>query len=139
VQEQIAGDEIWPDNLGLDPKRVYIISTEKKRHLAARTGTGFYTLGPRIHESGLDARKLRYETLTDWIDTTSAVFRDLIISCPRYHKHDFNPIIQRDWYVMQAIFSTAREVELPLLTAMEIADWKQHYPRVVAVDEARRA
>ena len=29
--------------------------------------------------------------------------------------------------------------EIPLINAMEIADFKQHYPRILAVDEARRA
>src|SRR5262252_10566183 len=29
VQEQIAGDELWPDNLDLDPRRVYAVPQEK--------------------------------------------------------------------------------------------------------------
>jgi hypothetical protein len=139
VQEQIAGDQLWPDNLDLDPKRVYIVSEEKRRHLEALVGTSFYTLGPRIHESGLDAKRLRYETLTDWVDTTGSVFMGLSIGCARCHDHKFDPISQRDYFAMQAIFSGSKEVEVPLLTAMEVADWNQHYPLVVAVDEARRA
>jgi len=55
VQEQIAGDELWPDNLDLDPRQVYVVTDEKKRHLDARIATGFYSLQPRVHESGLDA------------------------------------------------------------------------------------
>jgi hypothetical protein len=139
VQEQIAGDQLWPDNLDLDPKRVYIVSEEKRRHLEALVGTSFYTLGPRIHESGLDAKRLRYETLTDWVNTTGSVFMGLSIGCARCHNHKFDPISQQDYFAMQAIFSGSKEVEVPLLTAMELADWKQHYPLVVAVDEARRA
>ena len=139
VQEQIAGDEIWPGNLDLDPKRVYIISQEQARSLEARTGTGLYALGPQIHESALDARKLRYETVIDWVDTTGSVFMGLTFGCARCHEHKFDPITQRDYYAMQAIFSGSVEVERPLLTGMEIADWKQHYPQVIAVDEARLA
>ena len=37
------------------------------------------------------------------------------------------------------MFAGSKEIELPLLTALEIADFKQHYPRIVAVDEARKA
>ena len=37
VQEQIAGDELWPDNLDLDPRRVYIVPEEKQRHLSKNT------------------------------------------------------------------------------------------------------
>ena len=68
VQEQIAGDEIWPDNLDLHGS--YILDPEKKRHLEASTGTGLYALGPMIHESNMDAKKLSNERLTDWVDTT---------------------------------------------------------------------
>ena len=139
VQEQIAGDELWPDNLDLDPKRVYFVSEEKRRNLEARMGTGFYTLGPQIHESGLDSRKLRHEQLTDWVDTTGSVFLGLTIGCARCHRHKFDPLTQQDYYAMQAIFAGSVEVEEPLVNAMEIADWKQSYPRIVAVAEARRA
>ena len=139
VQEQIAGDELWPDNLDLDPKRVYLLSDEKRRHLEARTGTGLYTLGPLVHESGLDATRLRHEMLTDWVDTTGATFLGLTLARARCHDHKFDPLSQLDYYNMQAVFASSRQVEFPLLTAMEVNDWRQSYPRVVAVDEARTA
>ena len=61
VQEQIAGDEIWPDNLDLHGS--YVMDPEQKRHFEAQTGTGFYALGPQIHESNMDASKLTNERL----------------------------------------------------------------------------
>ena len=64
----MAGDEIWPDDLDLDGS--YVMPPEKLRHLEARIGTGLYALGPQIHESNMDARKLEYERLADWVDTT---------------------------------------------------------------------
>jgi hypothetical protein len=139
VQEQIAGDELWPDNFDLDPKNVYVVSEEKLRHLEALTGTGFYTLGPRIHESGLDARRLRYETVTDWVDATGSAFLGLTIGCARCHDHKFDPISQEDYFAMQAIFSSSKEVEVPLLTAMEVADWRQFYPHLRSIEEQRLA
>ncbi len=139
VQEQIAGDEIWPDNLDLDPRKVYKVSPEKRRHLEARIGTGFYTLGPRVHESGLDAKRLNYETLIDWADTTASAFMGLTLGCARCHEHKFDPFTQADYFALQAVFAAAREVEIPLWTAMEEADWRQAYPRVIAVERARRA
>jgi hypothetical protein len=137
VQEQIAGDEIWPDNLDLDGN--YVMAPEKLRHLEARIGTGLYALGPQIHESNMDARKLEYERLSDWTDTTGSVFLGLTIGCARCHDHKFDPITQRDYFALQAVFAGSREVEVPLINAMEIADFKQHYPRILAVDEARKA
>lgn len=139
VQEQIAGDELWPDNLDLDPRRVYVVPADKKRHLEARIGTGFYSLGPRVHESALDAVRLRYETLTDWTDTTASAFLGVTLACARCHEHKADPFTQEDYFSLQAIFSSAREVELPLWNAMGQADWRQNYPRVMVVEEARTA
>src|SRR5262249_26377720 len=127
----------WPDNLDLDGN--YVMAPEKLRHLEARVATGLFALGPQIHESNMDARKLEYERLSDWADTAGSVFLGLTVGCARCHDHKFDPISQRDYFGMQAIFAGSREVEIPLVNAMEIADFKQHYPRILAVDEARKA
>ncbi len=137
VQEQIAGDEIWPDDLSLAGS--YVMPKEKIEHLEARIGTGLYALGPQIHESNMDAKKLDYERMTDWADTTGSVFLGLTLGCARCHDHKFDPLSQRDYYGLQAVFSGSKEVDLPLVNGMEIADFKQFYPRILAVDEARRA
>ena len=139
VQEQIAGDELWPDNLDLDPRNVYVLSDEKQRHLQARIATGFYTLGPRIHESGLDGRRLAYETMTDWVDSTASAFMGLTLGCSRCHDHKLDPFTQQDYFSLQAIFATARETEIPLWNSMEEADWRQMFPKVVAAQEAVNA
>ena len=49
----------------------------------------------------------RVERLTDAVDTTSAVFLGLTVGCARCHDHKFDPIPQRDYYRMQAIFAPA--------------------------------
>ena len=87
----------------------------------------------------MDGKKLDYERLTDWVDTTGSVFLGLTLGCARCHDHKFDPISQRDYYSLQAIFAGSKEVELPLVNGMEIADFKQHYPRIIAIDEARKA
>ncbi|MHC4874917.1 MAG: DUF1553 domain-containing protein [Planctomycetota bacterium] len=137
VQEQIAGDEIWPDNLDLHGS--YVMDPEQKRHFEALTGTGFYALGPQIHESNMDAKKLSNERLTDWVDTTASAFMALTFGCARCHDHKFDPITQRDYYSLQAVFAGSREAEVPLQHGMGLADWKQHYPKVIALEEARMA
>ncbi|MFZ4083066.1 MAG: DUF1549 and DUF1553 domain-containing protein [Pirellula sp.] len=137
VQEQIAGDELWPDDLALNGN--YTIAPEKVKHLDALTGTGLYTLGSQVHESNMDGQKIRYETYSDWVDTTGAAFMGLTFGCARCHDHKFDPISQHDYYAMQAIFASSKEVEYPIIDAMGIADFKQHYPRILAVEESRRA
>ena len=139
VQEQIAGDELWPDNLDLDPRQVYVVTDEKKRHLDTRIATGFYSLQPRVHESGLDAKRLAYETMTDWVDATASAFMGLTLGCARCHDHKFDPFTQQDYFALHAIFASAREVELPLWTSVEEADWRQNFPKILAVEEARTA
>ncbi len=137
VQEQVAGDEIWPDNLDLDGS--FQVPPEKLRHLEARVGTGLYALGPQVHESNMEAKKAAYDRLTDCVDTTGSAFLGITIGCARCHDHKFDPFTQLDYYGLQAVFAGSKEVEIPVITAMEIADHKQHYPRLLAVDEARRA
>ena len=89
VKEQLAGDELWPD----DPE--------------ARTGTGYFRVGANrdmlFKVEDLNA----VERLTDAVDTTSTVFLGLTTGCARCHDHKFDPIPQRDFYRMQAIFAPA--------------------------------
>lgn len=139
VQEQIAADEIWPDNLDLDPKRVYLLPESKQKHLEARVGTGFYALNPQVAESALDADRLQHETLTDWVDTTCSVFMGLTVACARCHDHKFDPISQQDYYAMQAIFARSQKQYVYLHTPMMRGDWHWLYPRLTAVEEARQA
>jgi hypothetical protein len=137
VQEQVAGDEIWPDNLDLEGS--YVMAPAKERALEAHTGTGFYALGPQIHESGMDAQRFESERLTDWVDATGSAFLGLTLGCARCHDHKFDPFTQRDYYGLQSVFARSREVERPIVNAMEIADSKQHYPRILAVVAAKEA
>lgn len=136
VQEQIAGDELWPDNLDLFGP--VPMAPEKVRALEAHTGTGFFTLGPQIHESNNEAPLREYERLTDAVDGLGAAFLGLTLGCSRCHDHKFDPLTQQDYFALQTVFSYSREIERPILPAPDIADFKQHYPRVLAVAAARK-
>ena len=137
VQEQLAGDELWPGNLNLEGK--LLMPESERRKLEARIGTGLFALGPQIHESNMDAGLIAYERLTDWVDTAGAAFLGLTVGCARCHDHKFDPISQLDYFALQAAFAPSGEFDEPIMTPMEQTDFKQHYPRIIAVDEARRA
>ena len=137
LQEQIAGDELWPDNLDLE--NIYTLSQKKLEHLEAKIGTGLYTLGPEVHENNMDSEKLLNEKLTDAVDITGATFMGLTMGCARCHDHKFDPLSQRDYYSLQAIFAESKEVLTPLSAGMAIADHKQFYPLVIAADEVRKS
>jgi hypothetical protein len=94
VKEQIAGDELYPD----DP--------------ASMTGTGFYTVGPNRDMLYKVEDINRVETLIDWVDTTGSVFLGLTVGCARCHDHKFDPITQRDYMALQAIFQNAEKTRV---------------------------
>ena len=87
VKEQIAGDELYPD----EP--------------TAQQGTGYFTVGTNRDMLFKVEDVNKVETLTDWVDTTSAVFLGLSAGCARCHDHKFDPIPQRDYYRLQAVFA----------------------------------
>jgi hypothetical protein len=123
VQEQIAADEIWPNDNELDG--LYILSKTKAADLERRIGTGMYTVGPMDPSSALDGALLRYERLTDMADTTGAAFLGLSLGCARCHDHKFDPISQKDYYRMQAVFAGSEPREIPAVDAVKvITRWK---------------
>jgi hypothetical protein len=89
IQEQVAGDELWPT----DPEAVL--------------GTGLYCVGPALDESAMVSNQLEYEWLTDAADTTGAAFLGLTLGCARCHNHKYDPITQKDYFAMQAVFAAS--------------------------------
>lgn len=94
IKEQIAGDELYPD----DP--------------VSQSGTGYFTVGPNRDMLYKVEDINRVETLTDYVDTTGSVFLGLTVGCARCHDHKFDPIPQRDYYRMQAIFVPAEKTRV---------------------------
>ena len=137
AQEQIAGDELWPNNLELDG--FYDMAPEKLEHLEARVGTSLYTFGPEIQESHLDGELLRYERLTDWVNTTGAAFLGLTVECSRCHDHKFDPLTQKDYFSLQAIFAASEPVTLPVVASTSQGHRDEAYHQLWALDEARSA
>jgi len=107
VQEQIAGDELWPN----DPQ--------------ARIATAFN----RHYPDESNARNLmqrRQEILNDITDTTGATFLAMTYGCARCHTHKFDPILHTDYYRLQAFFAnTAADDHVPLLSEKETEAYKE--------------
>ena len=137
LQEQIAGDELWPDDLELAGG--YDIPPQKLKHLEARIGTALYTIGPTYHEAALNGEQLRYEWLTDAVDTTGQAFLGLTVGCARCHDHKFDPISQRDYHRMMAIFAGSEEREIPVVSKMNVFGFKSGYPNLLQVDDLKAA
>jgi hypothetical protein len=96
LREQIAGDEFFPE----DP--------------VAQTGTGLFCIGPNRDLYPDQADINRTEILTDYTDTVASVFLGLAAGCARCHDHKFDPIPQRDYYRLQAVFAPAVKTKVAL-------------------------
>jgi hypothetical protein len=107
VKEQLAGDELYPN----DPE--------------ARIATGFDRLWP--DESNLANPILRrQEILNDITDTVGGVFMGMTYGCARCHDHKFDPILQKDYYRLQAFFANIRNDDrATLLTGDNAAAYQQ--------------
>ena len=73
--------------------------------------TGFHRNTPSNYEGGIDFEQYRVEAVADRVATTGAVFLGLTVGCARCHDHKFDPISQREFYEMFAIFNNVDEVD----------------------------
>ena len=105
VREQIAGDEIAPD----DPS--VTIGTAFLRH-------SIYEYNQR------DAEGQWRATLDEVTDVTGDVFLGLSVQCAHCHDHKFDPILQKDYYRLQAFFGNITWAEDKVLATAE--EKRQH-------------
>jgi hypothetical protein len=90
LMEQIAGDEIDPENFDL------------------RVATGFLRGGPQHVVAGnQDLALNRQEWLTEVMLGIGNGVMGLTVGCARCHDHKFDPISQLDYYRLQAFFAAA--------------------------------
>ncbi len=135
VQEQIAADEIWPDNLDLNGS--YDIPPQQLANFAKRLGTGLYTIGPVAEEFALFGDQFRAEWQADATDTTGSAFLGLTLGCARCHDHKFDPISQRDYYSMSAIFAGSEDREVPAVHQIRIYEYTRYLTRLLVADQLK--
>jgi len=114
VREQLAGDEYAPDSPAAQEMMI---------------ATGFLRLGP---EGGGGGERGRQDALDDLITTTSLTFMGLTVGCARCHDHKFDPIPQKDFYRMQAVFFSTKPVSYPLVGPEVVAAHKAETQRIDA-------
>ncbi|MGH9803310.1 MAG: DUF1553 domain-containing protein, partial [Blastocatellia bacterium] len=61
----------------------------------------------------------RSDELDDMVTTTSTVFLGLTVGCARCHDHKYDPIPQKDYYRMQAVFFPFQKIEKLLVSEEE--------------------
>ena len=90
IREQIAGDEIMPD--------------DSQGIVAA----GFLRMGP-WELTGMEVAKVaRMRFLDDVTNSVGETFLGQSLQCCRCHDHKFDPLPTRDYYSLQAVFVTTQ-------------------------------
>jgi hypothetical protein len=78
--------------------------------------TGFHRNTLKNEEGGTDAEQFRVEAVVDRVETTGAVFLGLTVGCARCHDHKYDPLSQREFYQLFALFNNADEPTLSVPT-----------------------
>jgi hypothetical protein len=111
IQEQLAGDELFPD----DPQAVL--------------ATGYVLLWPD-ESNASNILLARQDALNDLTANVGSVFLGLSIGCCQCHDHKFDPLPQQDYYRLQAFFSgIVRNDKSPVGTPAELAAYHESLAR----------
>jgi Protein of unknown function (DUF1549)/Protein of unknown function (DUF1553) len=106
IREQIAGDEMLPGD-----------------H-EALVATGYLRAGSEHVVAGnIDPEESRQEVLTEIATNVGQTFLGMTINCARCHNHKFDPILQADFYSLQAIFAGAKGKEVEIASPEEKLAW----------------
>ncbi len=95
-------------------------------------GTGFLVAGPYDLVKGQDPNlriMQRMNELDDMINTTGTTFLGLTLGCARCHNHKFDPVTQKDYYSMQAIFAGVQHKD------RNLAIPKERQVKIAALDK----
>jgi len=101
LRRQIAGDVLAPD----DPDRVI--------------GTGFLAAGPwdfvgQVEtKSDLLRRQARADDLDDMVTQVMTSACGVTVNCARCHDHKLDPVPQRDYYALVAVFAGVQRADRP--------------------------
>ena len=57
------------------------------------------------------AGKLEYDQNTDFVDTTGSAFLGMTLGCARCHDHKYDPVSQKEYFSLQAIFAASDQFD----------------------------
>jgi len=114
VQEQLAGDELWPDSQ------------------EAKIATGFLA-GYPDNSNSRDLVQRKYQIATDMTDLVGETFLAATIGCARCHNHKADKVSQNEYFQLQAFFAnTSVDEKAPLAKGSESV-WDLQYQKQQAI------
>ena len=101
VKEQIAGDVLYPATVD------------------GITALGFIAAGPwdlighaEVPETKIDGKIARHLDRDDMVSNVMSTFQSVTVHCAQCHDHKFDPVSQRDYYALQAVFAALDRTEV---------------------------
>ncbi len=123
VRLQLAGDVLHPDDA------------------QAISATGFVVAGPwdfvghvELREGTVDKEKTRLLDRDDMVTNALGTFTSLTVGCARCHDHKFDPIPQRDYYRLQAVFAGVERGSRSLVDGFTSREKPPRISRPLAVE-----
>ncbi len=100
IEEQIATDALYPDQLELTPALGLLAGGPWDESTLAS-----------IREDSIDRQIGRYIDRDDIVTTVMSTFTSTTTHCARCHNHKFDPITQADYYALQAVFAGVEKAD----------------------------
>ena len=117
IQEQVAGDELWPDSQ------------------EAKVATGFLA-GYPDNRNSRDLVQRKYQIETDMTDLVGETFLAATVGCARCHNHKSDKVSQKEYFQLQAFFAnTAFNEKMPLAKGTA-TEWDSQYEKEQAAYQA---
>ncbi|RBP37285.1 cytochrome c [Roseimicrobium gellanilyticum] len=139
IREQLAGDEMIPS----PPVN---LTSDQTRKL---TATGFLRMAPDgTGTERMDKDLAKNAVVTETVKIVSSSLMGMTVGCAECHDHRFDPILQKDFYRLRAIFEPAldwkqwrepRQRRISLLTTEERATSAELEKQAVEVEKELQA
>ncbi len=114
IREQLATDHFFPEQTNLTP------------------ALGFIAAGPlELSRASTAPVTFDYLDRDDMVTQTMAAFASTTANCARCHDHKFDPISQKDYYSLQAVFAGIGKGDIEFDANPEIAAQRRHWTALI--------
>jgi hypothetical protein len=96
--------------------------------LEQRVATGFLRNGVKNREAGVHNDEKRFEELIDRVSTVGTVWMGMTVGCAQCHNHKYDPLSQKEFYQLYAVFDNAVERDIPAPLAGQVGPYLRAHP-----------
>jgi hypothetical protein len=96
--------------------------------LDQKIATGFNRNTLSNREGGADLEEYRVEQVVDRVATVGATWLGLTLGCARCHDHKYDPVSQKEFYQLYAVFNSADEINIPAPAEGEWGGYLRDWP-----------